>query len=43
MWAGLTLVGLAMVLFLGGSQGGATVGGDALVVLRRRHVGLLPR
>ena len=26
MWAGLTLVGLAIVLFLGGSQGGATRG-----------------
>ena len=32
-WAGLTLIGLAMVLFLGGSQGGATLGGDALVVV----------
>jgi drug/metabolite transporter (DMT)-like permease len=32
-WGGLTLVGLAMVLFLGGSQGGATVAGDALVVV----------
>ena len=34
--AGLTLVGLAIVLFLGGDQGGATVGGDLLVVARRR-------
>ncbi len=33
LWAGLTLVGLAIVLFLGGSQGGASVAGDALVVL----------
>ncbi len=33
LWAGLTLVGLAMVLFLGGDEGGATVAGDALVVL----------
>ena len=33
LWGGLTLVGLAMVLFLGGSQGGATLAGDALVVL----------
>ncbi len=32
-WAALTLVGLAIVLFLGGSQGGASVGGDLLVVV----------
>ena len=38
-WGGLTLVGLAIVLFLGGSQGGATVGGDAARPRRRRHVG----
>jgi drug/metabolite transporter (DMT)-like permease len=33
MWGGLTIVGLAMVLFLGGGQGGATVAGDALTVV----------
>ncbi len=32
-WGGLTIVGLAIVLFLGGNQGGATFGGDALVVV----------
>ena len=31
-WGVVTLAGLAMVLFLGGDQGGATVGGDLLVV-----------
>ncbi|MGH9269803.1 MAG: DMT family transporter [Ilumatobacteraceae bacterium] len=32
-WGGLTIVGLAIVLFLGGDQGGATFGGDALVLV----------
>ena len=32
-WGAVSLVGLAIVLFLGGSQGGATVGGDLLVVV----------
>lgn len=32
-WGGVSVVGLAIVLFLGGSQGGATFGGDALVLL----------
>jgi drug/metabolite transporter (DMT)-like permease len=32
-WGGLTIVGLAIVLFLGGNQGGATFGGDALVLV----------
>ena len=32
-WGALSIVGLAMVLFLGGDQGGATVGGDALVLV----------
>ena len=32
-WGGLSIVGLAMVLFLGGAQGGATFGGDALVLV----------
>ena len=32
-WGGLTIVGLAIVLFLGGNQGGATFGGDALVIV----------
>jgi drug/metabolite transporter (DMT)-like permease len=32
-WGGVTLVGLAMVLFLGGNQGGASAKGDLLVVL----------
>jgi drug/metabolite transporter (DMT)-like permease len=31
-WGAVSLVGLAIVLFLGGNQGGATVGGDLLVV-----------
>ena len=43
MWAGLTLVGLAMVLFLGGAEGGATVGRRRPRRPRRRDVGLLPR
>ena len=34
-WGVVSLVGLAIVLFAGGSQGGATVGGDLLVVRRR--------
>jgi drug/metabolite transporter (DMT)-like permease len=33
MWGALTIVGLTMVLFLGGDQGGATVGGDLLIVV----------
>jgi drug/metabolite transporter (DMT)-like permease len=32
-WGGLTIVGLAIVLFLGGNQGGATFAGDALVLV----------
>jgi drug/metabolite transporter (DMT)-like permease len=32
-WGAVSLLGLAIVLFLGGSQGGATVGGDLLVVV----------
>ena len=32
-WGLVALAGLAIVLFLGGSQGGATVGGDLLVVV----------
>ena len=32
-WGLVSLAGLAIVLFLGGSQGGATVGGDLLVVV----------
>jgi drug/metabolite transporter (DMT)-like permease len=32
-WGAVALAGLAIVLFLGGSQGGATVGGDLLVVV----------
>ena len=32
-WGALSIVGLAIVLFLGGNQGGATVGGDALVLV----------
>jgi drug/metabolite transporter (DMT)-like permease len=32
-WGAVSLVGLAIVLFLGGSKGGATVGGDLLVVV----------
>jgi drug/metabolite transporter (DMT)-like permease len=32
-WAGLSLVGLAIVLFLGGSQGGASLGGDLLMIV----------
>jgi drug/metabolite transporter (DMT)-like permease len=31
-WGGVSLVGLAIVLFLGGSQGGASVEGDLLVL-----------
>ena len=31
-WGLVTLAGLAIVLFLGGSQGGASVGGDLIVV-----------
>jgi drug/metabolite transporter (DMT)-like permease len=31
-WGLVSLLGLAIVLFLGGSQGGATVGGDLLVL-----------
>jgi drug/metabolite transporter (DMT)-like permease len=33
LWGLLTVLGLAMVLFLGGSQGGATIGGDAIVIV----------
>jgi drug/metabolite transporter (DMT)-like permease len=33
VWGSVSLVGLALVLFLGGNQGGASVGGDLLVVL----------
>ena len=32
-WGAVSLVGLAIVLFAGGSQGGATVGGDLIVVV----------
>jgi drug/metabolite transporter (DMT)-like permease len=32
-WGAVSLVGLAIVLFLGGNQGGATVGGDLLVLV----------
>jgi drug/metabolite transporter (DMT)-like permease len=32
-WGLVTLVGLAIVLFLGGTQGGASAGGDALVIV----------
>jgi drug/metabolite transporter (DMT)-like permease len=32
-WGLVTLVGLAIVLFLGGSQGGATLSGDAIVIV----------
>lgn len=32
-WGGLTIGGLAIVLFFGGDQGGATFGGDALVLV----------
>jgi drug/metabolite transporter (DMT)-like permease len=32
-WAGVSLVGLAIVLFLGGSQGGASLGGDLLMMI----------
>jgi drug/metabolite transporter (DMT)-like permease len=32
-WGALSIVGLAIVLFLGGNQGGATVGGDAIVLV----------
>jgi drug/metabolite transporter (DMT)-like permease len=32
-WGGVALAGLAIVLFLGGTQGGASVGGDLLVVV----------
>jgi drug/metabolite transporter (DMT)-like permease len=33
LWGLLSLAGLAIVLFLGGSQGGASIAGDALVVV----------
>ena len=33
LWGLLTVLGLAIVLFLGGSQGGASISGDALVVV----------
>ena len=33
LWGLISIVGLAMVLFLGGNQGGATVAGDALVIV----------
>jgi drug/metabolite transporter (DMT)-like permease len=32
-WGAVSLVGLAIVLFAGGSQGGASVGGDLIVVV----------
>ncbi|MGI9031809.1 MAG: DMT family transporter [Ilumatobacteraceae bacterium] len=32
-WGALSVLGLAIVLFLGGNQGGATFGGDALVLV----------
>jgi drug/metabolite transporter (DMT)-like permease len=32
-WGAVTIVGLAIVLFAGGDQGGATVGGDLLILL----------
>jgi drug/metabolite transporter (DMT)-like permease len=33
VWGGLSVAGLAIVLFLGGDQGGATLGGDVLVIV----------
>jgi drug/metabolite transporter (DMT)-like permease len=33
LWGLVTIAGLAIVLFSGGSQGGATVGGDLLILL----------
>ncbi len=32
-WAAISLIGLAIVLFLGGAQGGASVGGDLLMIV----------
>jgi drug/metabolite transporter (DMT)-like permease len=33
LWGAVTVVGLAIVLFAGGDQGGATVGGDLLILV----------